>query len=51
VFIETSAKTGVNVEELFTQIAQKLVKLPKASNDDGIEIVKIDGVRRSGCCF
>jgi len=49
-FFETSAKTGENVNEIFTQIALKLPKnLPQPANNDHIQILE-DTDRSSGKC-
>jgi len=50
-FFETSAKTGENVNEIFTQIAQKLPKNVTQTQDQGITIINPDdGGKKTGCC-
>jgi len=51
-FFETSAKTGENVNEIFTQIASKLPKTATATGADAITIVGTDEAPTSKgkCC-
>jgi Ras-related protein Rab-5C len=49
IFLETSAKTSLNVRNLFVEIAKKLPKVPVVSERESFPIVppKKD---KSGCC-
>merc|ERR1712070_842392 len=48
IFMETSAKTGVNVQEIFQAIAGSLELAKKKSPDDSVSIQQAD--RGSSCC-
>jgi len=50
IFFETSAKTGENVNSIFTQIAKKLPKNVQQTGNDSIQIVPQDDGERGGCC-
>lgn len=53
IFVETSAKTAQNVNEVFLTIASKLPKeaAPGAAGPGGVRVGEIDGVEQSkGCC-
>ena len=55
IFIETSAKTNVNVKELFVEIAKKLPLEPVASQEkEAFPIVQsnrpVKGSGKSNCC-
>jgi len=50
IFFETSAKTGTNVNTIFTQIAKKLPKNVQAAPNDAIQIISQDEVEKKGCC-
>jgi len=49
-FFETSAKTGENVNEIFTQIAQKLPKTVAPPTSDAIQIIGQDDAPKGKCC-
>jgi len=49
-FFETSAKTGENVNEIFTQIAQKLPKTVAPPISDAIQIIGQDDAQNKGKC-
>merc|ERR1712195_443035 len=51
IFFETSAKTGENVNSIFTQIAKKLPKNVQQTGNDSIQIVPQDDGERGGCCI
>lgn len=50
IFFETSAKSGENIQEMFTAIAKKLPKTVQVQNTDAIQIISSDEVERRGCC-
>lgn len=50
IFMETSAKTAVNVVEIFTAIATRLPKNDKQSASDTIKAEKETQEKKSGCC-
>lgn len=50
IFFETSAKTGENVNSIFTSIAKKLPKNVQPSGSDAIQIVPQDDFDNKGCC-
>ncbi len=50
IFFETSAKTGINVQEMFVAIAQKLPKKEQPQNADTIQIIPADDSPSRGCC-
>jgi len=49
-FFETSAKSGQNVNEIFTQIATKLPKNVQQAPSDSIQILSQDEVGGKKCC-
>lgn len=52
-FMETSAKSGVNVNDIFVAIAKKLPKeAPKPANERGsrVDLQQQQGERAGGCC-
>jgi small GTP-binding protein len=50
-FVEMSAKTGHNVLEIFTQIAQRLPKTAPSSGGDAITIISGDDAKpKTKCC-
>jgi len=49
-FFETSAKSGQNVNEIFTQIATKLPKNVQQAPSDAIQIISQDEVGGRKCC-
>mmetsp|Transcript_15262 Transcript_15262/g.23110 ORF Transcript_15262/g.23110 Transcript_15262/m.23110 type:complete len:199 (-) Transcript_15262:113-709(-) len=50
IFFETSAKTGVNVQEIFVAIAQKLPKYVQPAQNETITILSNEEKTNSGCC-
>eukprot|EP01031_Cornospumella_fuschlensis_P035959 gene35958-43613_t len=50
IFMETSAKTAVNVRNLFVEIAKKLPKTPLISERESFPIVPPKTTQKSGCC-
>lgn len=50
IFMETSAKTSLNVRNLFVEIAKKLPKTPSVSDRESFPIVPPKPNERSGCC-
>jgi len=49
-FFEISAKTGENVNEIFSQIAQKLPKMMTKVVTETIQIVGPESKKSKGCC-
>lgn len=49
-FMETSAKTAINVVEVFTAIATRLPKGDNISRDGVIKPVEKDTEKKGGCC-
>lgn len=50
IFFETSAKTGENVQSMFTNIALKLPKQQAPQAADDITIISPDEEKKGGCC-
>jgi small GTP-binding protein len=50
IFMETSAKTALNVRGLFVEIARKLPKTPLISERESFPIVPPKSKDKSGCC-
>jgi len=50
IFLETSAKTSVNVRNLFIEIAKKLPKTPLISERESFPIVPPKKDKGSSCC-
>lgn len=50
IYMETSAKTGMNVRELFIAVAQKLPKSPSSTDNLSIPISPSAQEDRTGCC-
>jgi Ras-related protein Rab-5C len=51
IFLETSAKTGVNVKQLFLEIAKKLPLQPATAEKDAFPIVQSNkAAKKQGCC-
>jgi GTPase SAR1 family protein len=50
IFFETSAKSGDNVQSMFTQIAVKLPKHVAPQTADDIQIISPDEEKKKGCC-
>ncbi|EQC32994.1 Ras-like protein Rab-5A [Saprolegnia diclina VS20] len=48
--METSAKTAVNVKDLFVAIAQKLPKNPQQPERDAFPITPVTPPKKNGCC-
>lgn len=50
-YLETSAKTGVNIEELFWTIASDYDKLAQSQEEQGLDRdVAIEETKHEGCC-
>ena len=49
-FMETSAKTAINVVEVFTAIATRLPKTDNTRDSDVINPVKETNKKEGGCC-
>jgi len=49
-FFETSAKSGHNINEIFTEIAKKLPKNVQQAPSDAIQIISQDEVGGRKCC-
>ncbi|KAJ1436144.1 small GTPase superfamily [Ochromonadaceae sp. CCMP2298] len=50
IFLETSAKTALNVRNLFIEIAKKLPKVPPMSDRESFPIVPPKSKDKAGCC-
>lgn len=51
IFIETSAKTGMNVGEIFMSVAQRLVRQAPTDQDGrGVKLTPQTAEKKSGCC-
>ena len=50
IYMETSAKTGMNVRELFIAVAQKLPKSPSSADNLSIPLSPSAQEDRTGCC-
>ena len=51
IYMETSAKTSLNVKKLFTEVAKKLPKNPPAESRDSFPIAPPKKASSSsGCC-
>lgn len=50
IFLETSAKTALNVRNLFVEIAKKLPKTPLVAERESFPIVPPKGKDKTGCC-
>jgi small GTP-binding protein len=50
IFFETSAKSGENVQQMFTQIALRLPKHVAPLPADDIQIISPNEEKKKGCC-
>jgi len=50
IFFETSAKTGENIVNIFTNIAKRLPKNVQVQTNDAIQILSQEEVERTSCC-
>mmetsp|Transcript_26155 Transcript_26155/g.43580 ORF Transcript_26155/g.43580 Transcript_26155/m.43580 type:complete len:196 (+) Transcript_26155:142-729(+) len=50
IFMETSAKTALNVRNLFVEIAKKLPKVPLMADRESFPIVPPKSKDKAGCC-
>jgi small GTP-binding protein len=50
-YVETSAKTGQNVNELFVHVAKMIPQFPDSGNENGVEIERAGNEpKESACC-
>lgn len=50
VYMDTSAKTGMNVKEIFVEIAKRLPKTQQADRGDAFPIVSDPEPKKKSCC-